>query len=280
VGSLLLAGLLLTAASLADTTVELRRGDTVVLTDVSGEVVVETWERPELSVVGADGDTRDLSVVRAGDRVGVRSSGRKGRAAEVEVLIRMPAWAALDIRGRNVDVVVSGNSAGVRVRNVSGDIRVENSAGPLDLNSADGVITVRNARGPVTAMSRGDDVTLEGIRGSVEVHSGSGDVTLDDVVSSSVRAETLDGDLTFSGSLTRGGTYSFSVHDGDAIIAVPGSPGALVRVATFDGEFTSDFPVTLQGYGSGGRFEFTIGDGSATMEINVFDGEIRLLRRR
>jgi len=123
-------------------------------------------------------------------------------------------------------------------------------------------------------------VTLRGIRGPVDVRSGSGSLVLDDVESSSVRAETLDGDLTFSGTLARGGTYVFSVHDGDARIAIPESPGAVVRVATFDGEFASDFPVLLQGYGGGGQFEFTVGEGSSRMEIKVFDGEIRLLRRR
>ena len=279
-GGVFLAGLLLTAAVLPDTTVELRHGDTVVLSDVSGKIVVETWNRPALSVIGEGGDSRDLTVIREGSRVSVQTAGRKGRTQEVEVRLRIPAWAALDIRGRRVDVVVSGSTAGVRVRNVSGDIRVENTAGTLELNSADGKISVLNARGGVTAMSRGDDVTLVGVRGSVDIRSGSGDLWLDDVESSSVQAETLDGDLTFSGTLARGGTYVFSVHDGDARIAIPDSPGVLVRVATFDGEFTSDFPVTLQGYGGGGQFEFTVGDGSARMEIKVFDGEIRLLRRR
>lgn len=279
-GAVLIAGWLLSAAVLPDTLVELRRGDTVVLSDVSGEVVVETWNRSELSLVGEGGDTRDVVVVRDGARVTVRSAGRKGRSLEVEVRLRVPAWAALDIRGRDVDVTVVGTAGDVRVRNISGDIRVENTTGTLELSSADGVIHVANAQGAVTALSRGDDVTLEGVRGSVDVRSGSGDLILDDVVSSSVRAETLDGDLTFSGTLARGGTYAFSVHDGDAHITIPESPGARVRVATFDGEFTSDFPVTLQRYGGGGQFEFTVGDGAARVEIDVFDGEIRLLRRR
>lgn len=279
-GAVLFAGWLLAAAVLPDTIVELRHGDTVVFSEVSGEIVVETWDRSELSVVGEGGDPRDLIVVRQGARVSVQPGDRKGRSAEVEVVVRIPAWAALDIRGRRLDVTVSGTTADVRVRNVTGDIRVADTAGKLELTSADGVIDVLNARGAVTATSRGDDVTLIGVRGTVDVRSGSGNVVLEDVESSSVRAETLDGDLSFSGSLARGGTYAFSVHDGDATIAIPDSPGVLVRVATFDGEFTSDFPVVLQGYGGSGQFEFTIGDGSARMEIKVFDGEMRLLRRR
>ncbi|HSG07957.1 MAG TPA: DUF4097 family beta strand repeat-containing protein [Longimicrobiales bacterium] len=279
-GAILFAGWLMAATVLPDTIIELRHGDTVVFSEVSGEIVVETWDRSELSVVGEGGDPRDLVVVREGARVNVQPGERKGRSVEVDVLIRVPAWAGLDIRGRRLDVAVSGTTADVRVRNVTGDIRVSETSGRLVLNSADGQVEVLDARGSVTVTSRGDDVTLRGVRGTVDVRSGSGNVVLEDVESSSVRAETLDGDLTFSGSLARGGTYAFSVHDGDASIAIPESPGVLVRVATFDGEFTSDFPVVLEGYGGGGQFEFTIGDGSARMEIKVFDGEMRLLRRR
>jgi DUF4097 and DUF4098 domain-containing protein YvlB len=241
---------------------------------------VEVWDRPELSLSGEAGEARDVIVQRSGSRVTVEPAGRKGRSGEVEIRVRVPAWAALDIRGRRVDVTVRGTTAGVRVRNLSGDIRALDTAGQLDLSSVDGEILVRDARGNVTAGSRGDDVSVTGARGTVDVRTGSGDLTLDDVESSSVRAETLDGDLSFSGSLVPDGTYAFSVHNGDARIAIPESPGARVRVATFDGEFTSDFPVTLQGYSGGGQFEFTVGQGAARMEIEVFDGEIRLARRR
>ena len=49
-------------------------------------------------------------------------------------------------------------------------------------------------------------------------------------------------------------------------------------MATFDGEFESEFPVVLQGLQSGGSFEFTLGEGGASLTLEAFDGEIRLLR--
>lgn len=278
--TLLLAGWLLVTNALPDTSVALWPGDMIVLTDVSGAVTVETWDRAELQVVDEGGDARQLSVSRDGARVVVRPGDRKGRGLEIEVRIRVPAWAALDIRGTDLDVTVSGTAAGLRVRNLSGDIHVRNTSGALELNSVEGEIVVRNARGGVTAVSRGDDVTVVGGQGPVDIRSGDGNLVMDGVESSSVRAETLDGNLTFTGNLARGGSYAFSVHDGDADITVPATASALVRVATFDGEFTSDFKVTLQQYGGGGKFEFILGDGSAQVDIAVFDGDIRLLRRQ
>ena len=73
----------------------------------------------------------------------------------------------------------------------------------------------------------------------VVAHSGSGDIDLIDVESSSVRAETQDGDILFSGTIADTGDYGFFVHDGDATIAIPSSSRAQVSVSTFDGEFES-----------------------------------------
>lgn len=56
--------------------------------------------------------------------------------------------------------------------------------------------------------------------------------------------------------------------------------GARVSVATFDGEFVSDFPVRVERFRGGRAFEFTLGDGQARIEIEVFDGEIHLQESR
>jgi DUF4097 and DUF4098 domain-containing protein YvlB len=123
-------------------------------------------------------------------------------------------------------------------------------------------------------------VVLTRVSGSVEAHSGDGDIVLQDVRSEAVRVEAQDGDVSFSGTIAPGGDYGFFVHDGDATIAVPAETSAQVSVSTFDGEFQSEFTVRVESFTSGRGFDFTLGDGSARMRIEVFDGEIRLLRGR
>ena len=119
-------------------------------------------------------------------------------------------------------------------------------------------------------------MTLTRVVGAVDVGTGNGEVRLEDVEAASVQAETLDGDVYFSGSLIHGGRYSFSTHDGDATLVIPRGSDAHVSVATFDGEFVSDFPVTLDHYTGEGRFDFTLGKGGAEVSLEVFDGEIRI----
>ncbi len=58
----------------------------------------------------------------------------------------------------------------------------------------------------------------------------------------------------------------------------PEGSNAAVSVATFNGEFASEFPVTLTETRKGKRFSFTIGTGSAQMTLESFQGSIELVR--
>jgi DUF4097 and DUF4098 domain-containing protein YvlB len=263
----------------ADTTVELRRGDRVVVERLTGELSVTTWSRTSLSIGGDLDEVSGVGATRSGGVVTVRPEDRKARGRDVDLVLRLPAWVALEVSSRSLDVRVEGIEGGVTVRNVSGDIRVDRVAGPVSLTTVEGEIGVYGARGPVTAHSRGDDVTLVGVVGDVDVATGDGDLRLDDVTAFTLRAETLDGDVFFDGPLALDGTYQFSVHDGDATLVLPGDADASVTVSTFDGELTSDFPVTLRRYGGGGVFDFKLGEGRAQVAVKVFDGEIRFRRR-
>lgn len=275
--SMLVAGwLLASGGSPPDTTLSLSRGERVVVEGISGSVEVRVWDRPSVSVEEDGREVRSAGVRREGGRVVVGPGDRKGRGLAVALRVRLPAWAPLEIRGRELDVDVSGTASELVVHTVDGDIVAADVSGRIELSTVEGRVDLRGGSGSIIARSRGEDVTLARVQGTVDAESGDGDVRLEGVTASSVRAQTLDGELYFQGALARGGTYWFSVHDGDAEVVLPAGAGARARVSTFDGELVSDFPVTLQRYGGGGVFEFTLGDGGATLEIEVFDGEIRL----
>jgi DUF4097 and DUF4098 domain-containing protein YvlB len=266
---------LLVGAPAADTTVTLREGDQVVVQNLTGEIFVEPWSRSELRVTGEDRDEVDVVVTRSGSRVVIRPNDRRGRKS-VEMTLRLPPWAELEIGGMSLDVTVEGMQAGVTVENVEGDIGVFGTSGPLDLTTVEGEVDVRGARGNVRVDAQSDEVFLEDITGDVRVTAGSGDIDLIGIEGGQVFAETVSGDLTFVGRLQDGGTYEFSVHSGDADVTLPGDVSSRVSVSTFDGEFDSDFPVRVQGYSAGRTFDFTLGDGAASLSIQVFDGEIHL----
>jgi DUF4097 and DUF4098 domain-containing protein YvlB len=266
-------------AAPSDTTLTVSRGDGLVIENLSGEISVRTWERDRLQLRDSDGGEPRVLIRRAGGRLVVEGgSGRKG-VRRVEIEISIPSWMAVSMSGRSLDVTARSMSGPLTVRNLSGDIRITDARGPVTVATVQGEIDVRGARGPVTASSQADDVYLSDASGVVDVHSGRGDLTLRDIRSASVRAETQEGDIDFSGVLMEDGSYGFSVHDGDARIAIPEGTDARVSVSTFDGEFESDFPVRVERFRGGRAFDFTLGTGSARLEIEVFDGEIQLRKR-
>jgi len=263
----------------ADTTLVVERGDRIILENVSGEISIEAWDRDVLEL-RSDDDDSGLVARRSGGVIRIERDDRKGRSRSVEASVRLPAWVDLSVSGRALDLWVDGVDESVEVSTVSGDVWVRNVGGPVNVRTIEGEVDVSAVRSGVRASSQSDDVRLRDVSGPVEVHSGSGDVTLMDIRSENVRAETQDGDVEFSGTIADSGDYRFFVHDGDALIAIPANANARVSVSTFDGEFESEFPVVIERFTGGREFDFTVGDGRAHIEIQVFDGEIDLLRRR
>lgn len=276
---LLVATLLGAPVATPDTTLAMDRGDRIVLENISGEISIEAWDRDVLEIRGED-EQSGLVARRAGGAIRIGRADRKGRSRTVEASIRVPAWADIEVSGRQLELWVDGVEGSVDVNTIDGDLWIRNVGGPVEVRTIEGEVDISGVRNGVRASSQSDDVLLRDVSGPIAVHSGSGDLTLIDIVSDDVRAETQDGDVHFSGEISDRGDYRFFVHDGDASIAIPSGSNARVSVSTFDGEFESEFPVVLERFTGGREFDFTVGTGRAHIEIQVFDGEIRLLRRQ
>jgi DUF4097 and DUF4098 domain-containing protein YvlB len=111
--------------------------------------------------------------------------------------------------------------------------------------------------------------------GELSAQTVDGEIVLDGVDSPGIEATTVDGDIAFTGALRDGGRYRFNSHDGNIRVTVPRVNGALL-VSTFDGDFESDFPLTLTGTRSSQRLNFTMGTGNVRLELESFDGNIAL----
>ena len=120
---------------------------------------------------------------------------------------------------------------------------------------------------------------IRDVTGDITAESVDGNIELDGVDSRQVRAETVDGNVIFSGVIHDGGRYHLSTHDGDVTASIPAGTNATVMVANFSGDFETSFPIILRA-SRRHRFDFTLGDGSAQLELESFDGDVFLRRRR
>lgn len=262
----------------ADTVIPVDRGARLEVDNFRGEVVVEVWGRSAIQVDGDLSGDQILDVGRSGSVVRIRPRTRSGGPREADLQIRVPEWLDVHIEGNQLDVSVRGTRAEVSVETVGGDVQVEGGAGLVNVRSIQGELEIRGARGRVEAVSVNEEITLEDVDGEIYVETTNGDVTMRGIRSGSTRATTVNGDIEYDGTIRDNGRYVFSTHNGDLEVSVPGSANTTVSVSTFQGEFESDFPVRLTGTGPHRQFTFTLGSGSARMELESFNGEIRLYR--
>lgn len=263
-----------------DTLLAVERGVRLSVDNFRGDVVIRGWSRDAVRVRADLSSRQTLDVVRSGATLRVRPRSHSGGPQEGHFEIDVPLWMDVRVEGNQVDVVVRGTEGEINVETIGGDILVEGGGGLVSLRSIQGEIDVRAARGRIEAVSVNEDITLTDIGGDIYVETTNGDVSMRGIRSATTRATTVNGDITYDGSIRENGRYIFSTHNGDVLLTLPESASATVSVSTYHGEFESDFPVRLTGTTRDRQFKFTLGAGSAGIELESFNGEILLRRPR
>lgn len=273
--ALTLAALL---ASGPDTTVAVQKGQRLELGVHHGDVTVQTWARSAVRVqLDADEDDARVRIDASGGTVSLGAVGRWGAPVQADFTITVPTWMALAINGVESDVKVDGVQAPITVETVNGDVTVHGGDGVVTLHSVEGDVALTGARGRMDVQSVNSDVSVSDAQGDIAAQSVNGSVQLVGIQSQNVEASSVNGDITYSGTVQSGGRYHATTHNGDIRFGMPEGAGAVVSVSTFQGDFESGFPVTLT-RPNGRNFSFTVGAGGARVELESFQGTIRLER--
>lgn len=260
-----------------DTTIPVRAGARLEVSNFGGDISVKVWNRSAVRIA-ADHSSRDRISIDATDQVvRVKSEGRRGPSRVVDYDITVPASMALALSGVYTDITVEGIQAEVSAETVEGSVKVSGGTGTVSLKSVQGDVTLEKARGRIDLSSVNESITATAVSGDIAAETVNGDVTLTQVESANTEANTINGDITYDGTIKDGGRYRFSTHDGDLSVSVPEKANVSVSVSTFNGDFTPCFPVQLTGK-TKHRFSFTIGSGSARLELESFGGDIKICR--
>ncbi len=260
-----------------DTTFAVRQGQRLEVSDFGGQVVIKAWRQNAVRVRASHGSRDHVRVSTVGSTVSISASSRHGPAM-VDYEILAPAWLPLRVAGTpSAEVTIQGTDAEVTVETVEGSIRVVGGRGNISLHSVEGEVSLEGASGRIELVSVDGSITLRDARGDITAETVDGSITLLNIESSNVDASSVDGSIEYDGTIRDGGRYRFQSHDGGVSVSVPERANATVSVASFSGSFDSCFPVTIQDKKKH-RFTFTLGSGSARLEIESFDGTIRLCR--
>jgi hypothetical protein len=270
-----LAALALTQQT--DTTVPVQAGARLEVHNYGGEIAVKTWSRNAVRVV-ADHSSRDRISVDASEQV-VRVKTEPGRRgpSQIDYAVTVPAWMALNLSGVYTDIKVDGAQNEITAETVQGEVTVLGGSGNVSLKSVMGAVTLEKARGRIALSSVNEEIRATDVSGDITAETVNGDITLIQIESANAEANTVNGDITYDGTIKDGGRYRFGTHDGDVRVSVPEKANASVSVSTFNGDFSACFPVQLTGK-TKHRFNFTLGSGSARLELESFSGDIKICR--
>lgn len=261
-----------------DTTFAIPAGARVEIENYAGAVVVRTWNRPEVRVVASRSEPGRVKIHNTGAVVRIESTSPRGPARIVDYEVTIPATAPLRISGPFTDVEVAGAGADIAVETVKGNVQVRGGNGQISLRSVEGSVSLEQARGRISLSAVNDGIRASRLDGEISAETINGNIRLEAIRSGNVSASTINGTLTYDGAIRDQGRYAFTTHNGDLVLVIPEGTNAAVSIATFNGRVESALPITLTEVRRGQRFQFTIGNGSARVEVESFNGTVHLKR--
>jgi DUF4097 and DUF4098 domain-containing protein YvlB len=284
-------------------TLRLGRNGTFEVSNIAGDIVITGGGGNDVKIDAvkrvrarddADGKARlqdiQIQIDESANRVDVRTVYprlQRNLAGAVDYTVALPQDASVTVHSVSGDVRVTNVRGELQAESVSGDVSAADVPKLTGLKSVSGDISLTNggSDGPLDLGTVSGELVIKGLKArTIDVGTVSGDIMLDNVESERVDTKSVSGNVDYRGPLARGGRYAFNSHSGDITMTVSGNTGFSIEANTFSGDVRSDFAVTLRG-DSGGRgprrhtIRGSFGDGSATLSMNSFSGDIAILKR-
>jgi hypothetical protein len=285
--------------------IRLGRDGRVSIGNISGDIVVAGGTGDEVSIEAvkhARGDQSQLALVRIvvddrAGRVDIRTEYDNSRLSRnvnvsVDYTLTVPAGASIDAKSISGNVRVTGVRGSVRAESVSGNVTTTDTPKVEAAKSISGNVTLSGIAvdGDLSATTVSGNVTANGIKAhALDLGSVSGDLVVTDAACDRLHAKSVSGGFEYTGTITKGGIYDVNVHSGTVRFALVNPSGFELSANTFSGSIRSELPLTIGGdrdrdavrrRGVNNRsIRATFGDGSATLTLRTFSGDIVIVKR-
>jgi DUF4097 and DUF4098 domain-containing protein YvlB len=287
--------------------VKLGRDGRVSVGNVSGDIVVTGGSGDEVSIEAVKhtrGDQSRLAAVRVvvedrAGRVDIRTeydNSRMFRNNNVSVgyTVTVPSGASVEMKSVSGNITVTGVRGSVRAETVSGNVTTIDTPKVEAAKSVSGDVTLSGIAidGDLSASTVSGTVSAKGVKAhALDLGSVSGDIVVTDVTCDRLSAKSVSGGFEYTGTITKGGVYDVNVHSGSVRFSLANPSGFELSASTFSGNIRSDLPLTIGGdprdrdgnsrrRGVSNRsMRETFGDGSATLTLRTFSGDIVIARR-
>lgn len=262
----------------------------ISISNIAGEVRITAWDRPTVQVEGQLGDgAKPLTIIGSDDKLAIdvqpQGKGRgwlnwsgDSRMGPTLLDLHVPRGATLDVRVVSAPLSVDGMAGGkITVNTVSGRARINANSPAIDIESVSGNIELaghavqadlQTVSGDILAPVLGDQAKLQTISGRIQASGGPWhQLTL----------STVSGDVQIAGGPAPDGKLSIDSMSGNVQLQLPANTSATVHASSFSGNLHSDAgSVQKSEHGPGSRLDATLGNGSGTIDIETFSGDLRV----
>ena len=191
----------------------------------AGTIRVIGWDKDSVLITGTT--ARGSKLFSGGSPTGVKMFVDLDKAVFTKVpgasdlLVRVPARARVWVNSAMADVEIASVSgqidvtavgSHVRVQGTPSELRAETMNGDLDVVASPAYLRLKTATGHITWTGSSEDAALTTVSGKMVVNGGS---------LTRARFESIDGDIRFSGGVTRTASVTFDTHGGDVTLLLP-----------------------------------------------------------
>jgi hypothetical protein len=179
-----------------------------------------------------------------------------------DVTITVPGGCPVQLGVVNASAIVSGITANVSVKSVSGDLTLDGVTGTVDAKTVSG------------------DLEARGLDGGLVFNSVSGDLTLAGGAVRDLDAKTANGKVTADVDLGGAGSLRVATVSGEVAVRLPASTSATVELRSNTGQVRSGFDGLVSTRAAGATtLAGTIGSGSSRVTVSTLSAPVTLLQR-
>lgn len=194
---------------------------------------------------------------------------------------------SLQARSENGDVSIKGVRGSISIQTGNGNIVIED-VGNKEITTAVGLIDITTGNSNIKIQNVRDDVRIVAINSKINLDCVKGDISIRDTSSQiillngggDVEVSTSSGKVNFIGAIRSEGRYRLKTLSGVVSMAIPDNAGFSALLTSYSGRIETDFDFQSGSQASSGKTNSRVagryGDGKARIELDSFDGRIRL----
>lgn len=256
--------------------------------NVSGAIIVHTWDRHEVRIAGTlgnnvrklevEGNAHKLEIEVKGpdDDSGWLNWGNDSSMGPTTLELTVPKSVNLALHTVSARIEADGLDGGeIDAKSVSGNITIKARSPDVDIDSVSGDVQLSGQAREIEITTVSGDIRAGQAGHEASTQSVSGDIHLGGGPLHEVDMESVSGDLFFDGALTDDAEADLHSMSGDIHLSLSTAPQAKLKATTFSGDIRSPWgKVNEPEYGPGAKLDTRIGSGNARITLKTFSGDV------